>query len=44
VERIINLEKMAAEGNSDQLIKNVLPNGTHSIRIEAFVEKGLLLD
>lgn len=43
-ERIINLEKMAAEGHSDQLIKNVLPNGTHSIRIEAFVEKGLLLD
>lgn len=43
-ERIVNLEKIAAAGNSDQLIKNVLPNGTHSIRIETFVEKGLLID
>ncbi len=43
-ERINNLEKAAAAGSSEQLIKNVLPNGTHGIRVEAFVEKGLLLD
>lgn len=43
-ERVINLEKSAASGSTEQLIKNVLPNGTHTIRVEAFVEKGLTLD
>lgn len=43
-ERVLNLEKVAASGAADQLIKNVLPNGTHGIRVEAFVEKGLSLD
>lgn len=43
-ERVLNLEKVAASGAAEQLIKNVLPNGTHSIRVEAFVEKGLSLD
>jgi putative nucleotidyltransferase with HDIG domain len=43
-ERVLNLEKVAASGAAEQLIKNVLPNGTHGIRVEAFVEKGLTLD
>lgn len=43
-ERVFNLEKIAAAGSADQLIKNVLPNGVHGIRVEAFVEKGLSLD
>ncbi len=43
-EYILNLEKSAAAGAGSQLIKNVLPNGTHGIRVESFVEKGLLLD
>lgn len=43
-ERVLNLEKVAAAGSADQLIKNVLPNGTHGIRVEAFVDKGLTLD
>ena len=43
-ERVLNLEKAAASGFTDQLIKNVLPNGTQGIRIEAFIEKGLTLD
>ena len=43
-ERILNLEKAAAAGFAEQLIKNVLPNGTHGVRVEAFVEKGLTLD
>lgn len=43
-ERVLNLEKAAASGSTEQLIKNVLPNGTHGIRIESFVEKGLALD
>ncbi len=43
-ERVLNLEKVAASGAAEQLIKNVLPNGTHGVRVEAFVEKGLALD
>ena len=43
-ERILNLEKAAAAGFAEQLIKNVLPNGTHGIRVEGFIEKGLTLD
>lgn len=43
-ERVLNLEKVAASGAAEQLIKNVLPNGTHGIRVETFVEKGLSLD
>ena len=43
-ERIVNLEKLAAAGTTEQLIKNVLPNGAHGVRVEAYVEKGLTLD
>lgn len=43
-ERVRNLEKVAAAGATEQLIKNVLPNGTHGIRVETYVEKGLALD
>jgi len=43
-ERIINLEKIAAAGDAEHLIRNVLPNGVHSIRVETFVEKGLIID
>lgn len=43
-ERIVNLEKIAAAGSSEQLIKNVLPNGAHGVRVETYVEKGLTLD
>lgn len=43
-ERVLNLEKLAAAGTAEQLIKNVLPNGTHGIRVETYVEKGLALD
>ncbi|MDB6060730.1 MAG: metal-dependent phosphohydrolase [Verrucomicrobiaceae bacterium] len=43
-ERILNLEKTAAAGAAEQLIKNVLPNGAHGVRVETYVEKGLTLD
>lgn len=43
-ERIVDLEKIAAAGSSDQLIRNVLPNGAHGIRVEKLVEKGLALE
>lgn len=43
-ERVLVLEKMAANAQSDQLIKSVLPNGAHGIRIEAYVERGLSIE
>ena len=43
-ERVLNLEKFAAAGDSEQLIKSVLPNGTYTVRVETYVEKGLTLD
>jgi HD-GYP domain-containing protein (c-di-GMP phosphodiesterase class II) len=42
-ERVLILEKLAASAQSDQLIKSVLPNGTHGVRVEEFVERGLTL-
>jgi HD-GYP domain-containing protein (c-di-GMP phosphodiesterase class II) len=43
-ERIVNLERSSAEKDTQQMIKNVLPNGSHGIRIEHYVQKGLTLD
>lgn len=43
-ELVVNLEKVAAMGSNLQLIKNVLPNGAHGVRVETYVEKGLTLD
>jgi HD-GYP domain-containing protein (c-di-GMP phosphodiesterase class II) len=43
-ERLINLEQIAASGDSQHLIKNVLPNGSHGIRVEEYVQKGLIFD
>lgn len=42
-ERVLNLEKISAADGA-QLIKNVLPNGTHGIRVEHYIEKGLTFD
>jgi putative nucleotidyltransferase with HDIG domain len=43
-ERVLNLEKVAATGAAERLIKNVLPNGAHGVRVENYVEKGLKLE
>jgi putative nucleotidyltransferase with HDIG domain len=45
-ERIVNLERLAGAGIDDanQLIRNVLPNGSFGIRLEEYIEKGLMLD
>jgi len=43
-ERVINLEKMAADAQTARLIKSVLPNGSHGVRIEKYVERGLTID
>jgi hypothetical protein len=43
-ERILNLERLSQSENQAQLIKTVLPNGSHGIRVEHYIEKGLQLD
>ncbi len=43
-ERIANLERSGASGDTEHLIKNVLPNGTYGIRVEQYVQNGLSFD
>lgn len=43
-ERIINLAKLIDNQDSDLLIARVLVNGAHGIRLEEYIEKGLMLD
>jgi HD-GYP domain-containing protein (c-di-GMP phosphodiesterase class II) len=43
-ERVINLEKLASDAQSAHLIKSVLPNGSHGVRVETFIERGLVFD
>ncbi len=43
-ERIINLGKLVDNPDSNLLIARVLPNGSHGIRLEEYIEKGLMLD
>jgi putative nucleotidyltransferase with HDIG domain len=43
-ERLANLERSAGAGEAQQLIKNVLPNGSHGIRVEEYIQKGLMFD
>ncbi len=43
-ERILNLERLANAGDTQQLIRSVLPNGSFGVRIEEYIQKGLMLD
>ncbi|MEE4660630.1 MAG: DUF3391 domain-containing protein [Halieaceae bacterium] len=44
-ERILNLDQMQREGRGrDSLVKDVLPNGSHGVRLEDYIKKGLRLD
>ena len=43
-EKVINLEKMAGTKNNEYVIKTVIPNGNHGIRIEKYIKKGLTID
>lgn len=43
-ERIINLAKLIDNPDSKLLIARVLPNGSHGIRLEEYIDKGLMLD
>jgi hypothetical protein len=41
-ERIIDLQRLSGqEGGAVWLIRDVMPNGTHGIRIEEYVRSGL---
>jgi HD-GYP domain-containing protein (c-di-GMP phosphodiesterase class II) len=42
-EKVIDLESLSKSKNIDHLIKTVIPNGSHGIRIEQYIEKGLML-
>lgn len=42
-ESVMNLEKFAQEGKQEYMIKTVIPNGSHGIRIEKYIEKGLTI-
>ncbi len=43
-ESVINLQQLADRGDDSRVIKTVLPNGAHGIRIERYIEKGLTID
>ena len=43
-ESVMNLEKFAQSNDQDHMIKTVLPNGTHGIRIEKYIQKGLTIE
>ncbi len=43
-EKVINLERFAKSEDKQHLIKTVLPNGVHGIRIEQFIKKGLTIE
>ena len=43
-ERIINLAKLVDTPDSGLLIASVLPNGSHGVRLEEYIDKGLMLD
>lgn len=42
-EKVIDLEKLSNSKNTDHLIKTVIANGSHGIRIEQYIEKGLMI-
>lgn len=43
-ESVVNLENYANKGDDTHVIKTVLTNGAHGIRIEKYIEKGLTID
>ena len=42
-ETVLNLATEAAQDHSNRLIREVLPNGKYDIRIEKYIERGLML-
>ncbi len=43
-EKVINLERFAQSNELGNMIKTVIPNGSHGIRIESYIQKGLTID
>lgn len=43
-ERVLVLETLAAQAQSARLIRSMLPNGAHGVRVEQYVARGLTLD
>ncbi|MEE8056709.1 MAG: HD-GYP domain-containing protein [Pseudomonadales bacterium] len=43
-EKVINLEQFAKTNDQTHMIKTVIPNGAHGIRIEHYIEKGLTIE
>ena len=43
-EQVINLEKFARANDQEHMIKTVVPNGSHGIRIEHYIQKGLTIE
>ena len=43
-ENVINLEKKAGSENNLYIINTVLPNGSHGIRIEKYIKRGLTIE
>jgi len=42
-EKVFDLENLSKSENTGHLIKTVIPNGSHGIRIEKYIEKGLMI-
>lgn len=43
-EQVVNLEKLTQSNDQSCMIKSVVPNGSHGIRIEHFIQKGLMIE
>ncbi len=43
-EKVLNLETFARQHDQTHMIKTVLPNGSHGIRLESYIQKGLTID
>jgi HD-GYP domain-containing protein (c-di-GMP phosphodiesterase class II) len=43
-EKVLNLERFSKSPDQQYLIKTVLPNGLHGVRIEQFIKKGLTIE
>lgn len=43
-EKVLNLEVSAKNSDKNHMIKTVIPNGSHGIRIEKHIKNGLTID
>ncbi|ARN76507.1 metal-dependent phosphohydrolase [Oceanicoccus sagamiensis] len=43
-ESVLDLERYAKSQDQSVMIKTVIPNGSHGIRIESYIQKGLTID